>query len=594
MLMGVGAERASTTTGSLGKLGLTEKTGSSGESDGLAPRKKKVAIIGSGMAGLVTAFLLRNDSEGRFEVEVLEMQERLSLDSASYTLPSGFSSGGSSSAGTERGRVNLSDDKDGEKEEEEGEGSRRVDLPMRAFAAGYYNNLRKMYTYLGVEFEEPRFVYSLSTVGEDVGEGLDSKKSDSGYDSEFGSDVSGSMGHTDQKGQGETYFIHSSNNHIMPPIRPAGMSVVRWVVEIAYLLFWYVWFTTACFLVEPLVSSGPSSMGESTETLRDYLGRMQLPRYYISRYFLPLMSSVTTCTHQELLDFPAVDIVGYARRTYRRPHYTVKGGVGRAEKSLSEGLDVKLGARVTGVESLESGKVRVRWVREGTSPGEDGKGVEEEKEYDHAIIAVTPDVVGRIFSPLEEKMRVIPTTSVQSVVHQDSTRILGCSTHLRNNPRFQASTKSTPYIDSTSSTSKPGIASISAPIHIFTDLSSSSSRTESIHEHPSSMLITTYPIDDKSIDDSKVLHRARFTRVLRNNRSRDVVNSIFSPCFPAYADEPDFDTKDTKDEKRHWRNGEGNVFLVGGWCWDGMVMLEGCIVSAIRVAGELGVDVPWV
>lgn len=42
-----------------------------------------------------------------------------------------------------------------------------------------------------------------------------------------------------------------------------------------------------------------------------------------------------------------------------------------------------------------------------------------------------------------------------------------------------------------------------------------------------------------------------------------------------------------------WRNGDGNVWLVGAWCWDGMVLLEGCVVSAMRVASDLGVDVSW-
>ncbi|KAH3299037.1 hypothetical protein KXV87_004242, partial [Aspergillus fumigatus] len=48
--------------------------------------KQTVAVIGSGMAGLVAAFLLHRDSKGRYRVEVFEKQDQLSLDSASYTL----------------------------------------------------------------------------------------------------------------------------------------------------------------------------------------------------------------------------------------------------------------------------------------------------------------------------------------------------------------------------------------------------------------------------------------------------------------------------------------------------------------------------
>lgn len=36
------------------------------------PRRNYVAVIGTGMAGLVIAYMLRNDARGRFEVEVFE------------------------------------------------------------------------------------------------------------------------------------------------------------------------------------------------------------------------------------------------------------------------------------------------------------------------------------------------------------------------------------------------------------------------------------------------------------------------------------------------------------------------------------------
>ena len=52
--------------------------------------------------------------------------------------------------------------------------------------------------------------------------------------------------------------------------------------------------------------------------------------------------------------------------------------------------------------------------------------------------------------------------------------------------------------------------------------------------------------------------------------------------------------RNAHDEKKDlWRNGDGNVWLVGAWCWDGMVLLEGCVVSAMRVTRDLGVEVPW-
>lgn len=34
--------------------------------------RQSVAVVGTGMAGLITAYILRNDSRGRFDVEVFE------------------------------------------------------------------------------------------------------------------------------------------------------------------------------------------------------------------------------------------------------------------------------------------------------------------------------------------------------------------------------------------------------------------------------------------------------------------------------------------------------------------------------------------
>ena len=73
------------------------------------------------------------------------------------------------------------------------------------------------------------------------------------------------------------------------------------------------------------------------------------------------MSGVTTCPHDALLDFPAIDITVYARGTYRQPHYAVTGGVQAVEKKLAKNLTVNLRATVTGVENI-SEKCRVTWV----------------------------------------------------------------------------------------------------------------------------------------------------------------------------------------------------------------------------------------
>ncbi|KAI0271608.1 splicing factor, Prp19-binding domain-containing protein [Gloeopeniophorella convolvens] len=115
--------------------------------DGRAPPRRvvRVAIVGSGLAGLTAAYLLHNahqrpdarydDGPVDFEVHIFEKAESLGMDShsVSLTLP-------------------------GEA------GEWRVDVPMRSFQGGYYPQLIALYTRLGVPFRRADFSYSFSVL----------------------------------------------------------------------------------------------------------------------------------------------------------------------------------------------------------------------------------------------------------------------------------------------------------------------------------------------------------------------------------------------------------------------------------------------
>ncbi|PLB33185.1 uncharacterized protein BDW47DRAFT_7091 [Aspergillus candidus] len=456
--------------------------------------KKSVAVIGSGMAGLVSAYLLQRDREQRYTVEVFEMQDQLSLDSASYTVPPG-------------------DDDD-----DDDSPPCRIDIPMRALDDGFHNNLKRMYDYLDIKYSSPKFIYPLSSISTDRG----AKKA--------------------------PYYIHSSSNHMVPPLRPEGRGYVTWILQMVFLAVCYFWFTACCFLVRP----NPATKSSEDESFGQYLERIRLPRKFVRSYLLPLMSSITTCPHDALLEFPAIDCTEYARRTYRQPHFTVDGGVQNVQTRITEGQTIRLGATVTAVETIGA-KVRVTWTDSSTKDS-------RSNDFDHVIMAVTPNVISAIYKPLQDTLDSIPVTSGESVVHRDLSTIPKCDRALK-----KIAKKSHPE----SSTKQPQL------LHIC----SNDSSTESTHTYSSSILVTNFPITP--IDPSKVIHRARLARVLRTPGSRKIVNRIFDIGASK------------KDDERVWRNGDGNVWLAGAWCWDGMVLLEGCVVSAMRVATSLGVEVPW-
>ena len=65
---------------------------------------------------------------------------------------------------------------------------------------------------------------------------------------------------------------------------------------------------------------------------------MWLPQRYVSHYLLPLMSSVSTCDHAEMLAFPASDVVNYKRLSHGQQHYAVCGGVHQVQSRLVRGV----------------------------------------------------------------------------------------------------------------------------------------------------------------------------------------------------------------------------------------------------------------
>ncbi|OQE21030.1 hypothetical protein PENSTE_c012G07861 [Penicillium steckii] len=459
-----------------------------------SPRPKTVAVIGTGMAGLTTAHLLHRDPKSRYEVTLLEKQDKISLSAESIAIPS-------------------KDEKDH---------LIWADVPMRAFAGGFYQNLIRMYDYLGVNYHAQPFLFSFTKLPQTQ----QSKSSAT-------SCVPGPQ------------MVYASNFHQIPPV-PRTMDLINWGMEAVYAVLCYLWFTICCFFIAPYAENAQT--GTPGESLDHYLHRIWLPQYYVMNYLLPLISSVCTCSHQELLCFPASDILDYKRRTHRQQHFVVTSGVQAVQTKLLEGLEVRLGVDITKVTPGKDG-VKINYT------SADGSVYEK---FDLVVLAVSPDAAATLFPSLNSQLSTIPTTTVETVAHTDESTIT---------PTLRATTSSTTLKDIGSGQTQR--------IHFY----SNGSITEAVHEQPHSIFVTTNPL--LPMKESKVLRSARFTRVLRSPRSRLTINSIFQ------------DGNKSPATQSSWRNGDDGIFLAGGWCWDGMVLLEGCIVSAMRVAAQLDVAVPW-
>ncbi|KAG6837214.1 hypothetical protein H0H93_013082 [Arthromyces matolae] len=105
------------------------------------PRQVKIAVVGSGLAGLTATYILNNvvsrdTDDVQFEVHLFEKASTLGMDCSSVSVPASAS--------------------------DALENAWRVDVPMRSFQGGYYPQLIALYTRLGVAFREANFTYSFS------------------------------------------------------------------------------------------------------------------------------------------------------------------------------------------------------------------------------------------------------------------------------------------------------------------------------------------------------------------------------------------------------------------------------------------------
>lgn len=385
---------------------------------------------------------------------------------------------------------------------------------MRSFAPGFYFNLIRLYDSLGIKYHPQPFLFSFANL------------------TRTGS---------------RTYFVHPSNNHQMPPPRPQGLSILRYLLEILFLIVSYVQWTLVAFTVPP----------NDNEPLSKYLDRTLIPSRFRDRYLLPLMASVSTCTHAQMLAAPASDVVAYKSYSHGAPHLAVADGISEVSSRLAKDVPIHFSAQVTDVGRANHGRVRVTWQDRTTKNRAESSAI-----FDHVILAVAPPVVASVFGPLRRAMASIPFTLVDSLVIRDDDQVAELS--------------------AAASTSGKRSAAQLIAFH------SGNGHTTATHVTSSGALVLTRvadaPVEGPVGSSGTVLKTARFPRVLRTVESRMLVNSLFScgPCPP----------EDTISEKR-WHSGDDNVWLVGGWAWDGMVLLEGCVVSALRVARHLGVNAPW-
>lgn len=431
---------------------------------------------------------------------------------------------------------------------EKTDAAERIDIPPRSFCRGYYENLCRMYDHLGVPFQRIQLIWVFAKASAAALSQVPSP--------EAAQEMPGS------------YFVYGKRLHEMLLVSPHfwGGSLHS-ILQTFYLALCHIWFFAACFLFQPLtiqpetyldVKSAPKEFA-NCESLRQYLERVRLPQTYVLYYLLPVLSIICSCSHAEMLDFPASDVTSFMKGSFLQKTYVARGGINRVQSTLAQGIqDVRLETRVTKVDRVADG-VLIR--HEST---QDATRSASEEVFDRVVLAVSPNVAAAIFNPSKPMLSVIPTAPVTSTVVAPLSSGLSL-VHEKN------------HVPSGECSYRRGDAQVMA---FRTTLSDGVAQTETLHYLDGGLIVRTSPVGNPP-ELKGTLDTSRFTRTLRTTESRGMVQRVMGTSKSALA------------ETGEWVNGRDNVWIVGSWCWDGMVLLEGCVVSAMRVARDLGVDVPW-
>jgi predicted NAD/FAD-binding protein len=232
------------------------------------------------------------------------------------------------------------------------DGDISFDVPLRAMSPHYYPNLFRMYQVLGVDLAPVNY--------QSTGSDGDSK---------------------------DPYFSYSNAiiaGHALP--FPRLRSATLWqTINIVFNYLWLVFSST--FLMW-----NDRDGALYRETMGNYLVRNRYSGTFVDRFFLPVMSTLLSCSYEQVLHYPAALILEFfcARKTTLfTGWFRLKSGVRAVSQKLLEGIECRYDTKVTRIERVWTG-AKVTSVRLYFD------GVQRYEAFDYVVLATDAPVAAKM------------------------------------------------------------------------------------------------------------------------------------------------------------------------------------------------------
>lgn len=562
------------------------------------PRRVKVAVVGSGLAGLTAAYLLSTAYQRvdiqfgkggpvEFEVHIFEKAETLGIDShsVSLTLP-------------------------GEA------GKWRVDVPMRSFQGGYYPQLIAFYTRLGVLFRRSNFSYSFSFFDALPSHRTEESEKDLVHRAAFAihptliyDGASGSAGISVPTVLKQVYTTLPRRTFRRAQAQLAFLFAFS--MTMASLVFFFL---RLQFLASPWLrgkSARDLSWAEWAErmTPRGPLARMAgldaRWRAFVQDVCIPLFSAVCTAPREDIEEHPAEEFLDYIWQTFLTHHYVVSHGMRDVVARLSSQIPashIHVGAPATALlpDPHASGRVVIACGTGGNPALHAG--------FDHVVLATQANhaapLVAAYAHALEQQQAVAAAACASRlsaclsrfeyrktvVVNHTDDCLLPANHSDRRDLNFVISSSSFAGVDG-----KPTAADASGLLLPPTYTMATHMLPRPAGRAPGvAILQTTNPTIAPR--PGSVLSVARLERALVTRASKAAVQSLCAEKD----DRVNVGALQGVARREHGSSAAG-IWVVGSYAHSGIPLLEGCVASAreivergvLRCEGASVHDSPW-